>query len=119
MDTTPRQQFADLMARIVTSAVQTAIEYDDNNDILKPAIEYVRKAINNDGHIAYKLDPVDGDMAVYVAPYDEGHIDPMFETDAVMLSDILAPLAGYADDEAVFWSAVDAAVASAKKKVVR
>jgi len=115
----PRQQFADLMARVMSSAVRTAIEYDDNNDMLKPAVEYIQKALNTSAHIAYNLDPLDEDMAVYIAPYDINEIDPMFETDAVMLSDIIASEAGRAEDENAFWVALEAAITLAKKKVVR
>ena len=119
MEHDPRQQFADLMASVMANAVRTAIEYDDNNGMLKPAVEFIQKALNTDAHIAYNLDPLDGDMAVYIAPYDTTQIDPMFETDAVMLSDIISSEAGCAEDENAFWVALEAAITLAKKKVVR
>jgi hypothetical protein len=79
----------------------------------------LKAAFNADGAAAYQLDPVENDIALHVAPCEGGDLDPVFVSDAVMLSDVMAAHAGYADDEAAFWVAVDAAVALAKKKVVR
>lgn len=120
MDMTPREQFAQTLANLVSSAVKTAVEYDDGDHIIRPAVDLLKATFDDSGRRAYDLTPWFGnDVAVQIALCERGALDPLLVTNEVMLSDILAAHAGYADDEAAFWVAVDAAVASAKKKVDR
>jgi hypothetical protein len=116
MTETPREQFAQILANLVSSAVKTAVAYDDGGHVVQPAVVLLKAAFDADGPHAYQLNPVDGDMALHVAPCEEGDLDPVFVSGAVMLSDVMASHAGYADDETEFWAAIEAAVALAKKK---
>lgn len=116
MENTAQRQFADTMAAIMSSAVRCAIEYDENNNFLAPAIEYVCGAISADGSLAYSVDPSEEGMMVHIKPCDRDSLDPMFSTVPVLLSDILTYEAEIADDEDVFWACLDAAVALAKQK---
>ena len=116
MNETAREQFAQILANLVGSAVKTAVRYDEGDHLVRPAVGLLKAAFDADGPHAYHLNPLDGDIAVHVAPCEDGDLDPVFETNTVMLSDVMAAHAGYANDETAFWAAVEAAVALAKKK---
>ena len=117
MDTTSRQQFADMMADVIARAVRSKIECDVDGHMLRPAIDFLREAINESAEMAYNFEARDGVMCVYLAPYGEGIDDPMFQTNDVKLSDILLRDAECADDIDAFWASIDNAIAEAKQKV--
>jgi hypothetical protein len=119
MTKNPRDQFAEVLARIVSSAVKTAVEYDDGNHVLRPAVQLVQAIIDGDGYSAYTMDLEGRDLVLNIAPCDDGAFDPMFVSKPVKLSDVIANQADTSDDPDAFWVALDAAVASAKKKVAR
>lgn len=118
-DYTPCQQFADVMADVVASAVRTAIEHNDGGHMLRPAIDFLREAINENADMAYNFEARAGVMCVYLAPYGADGDDTMFRTKDVKLSDILLRDAECVDDIDAFWASIDSAIAEAKQKVGR